>query len=808
MTTLRAIHVPALRIALLFSAGILAGSAVPASAGPIVAGLLLVSSLLLFGFLLAHRRGWTSILAATVCVLVGIMKIGGDRRTPEPLPELLPGNPCIAVGRIVDPPTSVGRRIRCTLALERVRWRGGEKRVDEHAAITILRSTRDTVPLQIEYGMRIAVSGELTRPPPERNPGEFSTRVYYDANGITAAVFVRGYAGIIVLDSAGGSWIMRRCVVPVRRFVLSEMDRTLGTEEGEFLKGLVVGERSGIPVTTRQAFVNAGVAHVLAVSGSNVAVVASVLVLAIGFLRFPRWLSTSAVACALLFYMMLTGNQPPVVRATIMALVLLLGRIGQKRTNAYNLLGVSALIILGIDARQLFDVGFQLSYGAVFSIVFFYPKLNGWIGHIGGGGRIVRALRWLLRLSAVSVAATLGTLPLTAVAFGRVSVIGILANLIVIPATSLSVILGIVSTAAAVVHPWIGSVYAAVNGIVLHWTLWVTEVCGNAPCAYLDTVWFRPVHALPYFALLSAGVVIDRPQIARRALIVLLAALDTALLWPVPFALARTPGVLRLSVIDVGEGDAILVEFPRGETMLVDAGPAGPSGNAGEAVVGPFLRRKGISSLDLLVVSHPHADHLGGASWIIGHVPIRRVVESGQTEPSGLYAAFRAAASRAGVEPRIVRGGDTISIAGDVRVYILAPGDAYVRRDSADGHLNLNNSSVVLRILYGSTSILLAGDAEREVEERIVHQYGDGFCSTLLKLAHHGSSTGSSESFLAAVRPAVGVISVGRNNTFRHPSASVLRRCEEMGIPLLRTDEEGALMFESDGTMLRAVDWR
>ncbi len=812
MNPLRARRVPALRLALVLVCGILCGTVVTVPPGLLLPlAFFLLAVLVLLGALAVRSASgspFRSVLTVFVCLLSGILKINADRSGACPVPPSLFGSRTVVAGRILDPPTSVGKRTRFTLAVDRAASSAGDARVRELAAVVVVRSVRDTLPPVLEYGAYVVLRGELTRPPEERNPGEFSARQYYEANGITLALFVRGYSAVTVIDTTGGSWIMRRVVVPARRFVLKEIDRTVGGEEGEFLKGLVIGERSGIPVSTRQAFVNAGVAHVLAVSGSNVAVVGAVLLFLFGMLRLPRSLGSVAVAAGLLFYMMLTGNQPPVVRATVMAWVFLLGRVLQRKNNAYNALGCSVLLILGWDARQLFDIGFQLSYGAVFSILFFYPLMNRWIFMLVGKSRVMRGLAWLLRVSAVSVAATLGTLPLTAVAFGRVSVIGILANIVVIPATSVSVVLGCASSVAAIFYPWLASVYAAANSVVLHWTLRVTEIAGGLPCAYIDTVTFRSIDSLPYYAVLAFCVALSNPPLARRLLVGMLLAFDIALFWPERIAVSRTPGLLRVTVIDVGEGDAILVEFPRGETMLIDSGPISATGNAAEQIVLPFLRRKGIAAIDLLLVSHPHADHLGGVPYVLRNVRVSRVADSGQWEPTGLFSAYLNEAKNQEAIRAVLQRGDRVELGHGARLYVLAPEPTFLVRDSTAQHVNLNNSSVVVRLMYGSVSFLFTGDAEREVERALVARYGDFLRSDLLKIAHHGSSTGTGDALLSAVHPVIGVISVGRNNTFRHPSASVLRRCDADGIVVVRTDDDGALMYETDGRELRAVSWR
>ena len=540
-------HAPAFRVALLFVAGILFGTTASGDLeGYIAAAVVVAICAILFSLMRTHQASaLSSILAAIVCLQLGILQCNFDRNKINGIPDSLLTGRSLAVGSIVEPPTTVGSRTRWTLELERVKNGKGEFRLTDCVAVTLVRKRNDTIDVRPEYGMRIVLMGELSRPFDERNPGEFSIRRYYEANGITFEMFVRGTGGVLVLDSLGGSWIMKRCVVPVRRFILSEIDRTVGGEEGEFLKGLLIGERSGIPVTTRQAFVNAGVAHVLAVSGSNVAFVAAVLVFIFGFVRLPRLVSTAGIVGGVIFYMMLTGNQPSVARATIMALVVLLGKAMQRKTNAYNAIGVSALIILAIDSRQLFDVGFQLSYGAVLSIVCLYPRMNLWILRIEPRTGVRRATLWMLRLCAVSLAATLGTLPLTASAFGRVSVIGILANLVVIPATGLSVILGCIASAVGAVHPWASWICAGTNTIVLRWTLAVTELAGGAPFAYVDTLRFHSVDALPYFAVLATVLSFPNGHTTRRLTIVSLLALNVAILFPRQETSIRHPGYLR-----------------------------------------------------------------------------------------------------------------------------------------------------------------------------------------------------------------------------------------------------------------------
>jgi competence protein ComEC len=652
--------------------------------------------------------------------------------------------------------------------------------------------------------MVVAVKGLLSRPPAEKNPGEFSLRQHYEANGIAMIMQAYGNDRVAVLDSSSGWWLLRDVVFPVRRYVLHFIDSTIPGEDGAFLKGILIGERSGMTQETREAFTNSGVAHVLAVSGSNVAVVAAAVFFFLGFFRLPRWVHLPATGLGLILYMLLAANQPPVVRATVMALVFLLGRTIEAKSNPYNAIGIAALIILAYDTLQVFDVGFQLSFTAVLSILYFYPKVNSWIGLLG----LHRGFLWMLRACALSLVATLGTLPLTAIYFSRVSVVGTLANVVVVPAVGFSTLLGIVSIVASLASGWVGGVYAGLNQVLLHWTILIAKAAGGLSFSYVDTHRFTLIDALPFYVALTFLFHIDVKPVARKLLILLLVTLNVAVVVPPPAAYAASSGKLRISFIDVGQGDAVFVEFPDGGTMLVDAGPRSLRYDAGERIVSPFLKRRGISRLGLVVASHPHADHIGGMSSVLRHFTVAKMVDSGQPVSSEMYEDYLAHIRAEGCSFEPARGGSIVKDFAGVRLYVLSPHTADAGHDTVNTTVNLNNASVVFKLQYGGISCILPGDSEREVELQMLDLYGDFLRSTILKVGHHGSLTSSTQEFLNAVRPEHAVVSVGTNNKFRHPSPEVIRRLHGMNVEVSRTDEVGAVIFETDGFTLSRLDWR
>jgi len=797
-------HAPALLSATFFAAGILAGRCLPH-------GMLVLCLLAFLFFLLAlsialHLRQRcdpsyrTTAFIGLFCCITGIVKEAFDSDGVDGIPVRCLNCPAEITGLIADVPTSVGNRTRFVLDATDIAVDKGCFPCSASILVTIVRDPADTFREELEYGMTVTVSGVPERPSDERNPGEFNARRYYEANGISYVLIARGTDRVTVIDREGGFAIMREVVAPLRRSLLRQIDEIVGGEEGEFLKGLLIGERSGISAFTRQAFVNAGVAHVLAVSGSNVAVVAAILLFAAGSLRLSRVPRFVTVGTGLMLYMLLTGNQPPVVRATIMGLVFLAGGLFQRKTNPYNAVGLAAWLILGLDARWLFDVGFQLSFGAVLSIVYLYPKVNRWISGIGGPSFSRRGTVWMLRVCAVSFVATLGTLPLTASSFGRVSVIGILANVVVIPAVGASVLLGFISAAAGVANGWLAGVYGAANWLVLRFTLLVTIAAGQSPLAFIDTLRFLPTHALPFYALLSLIFHLDRPVVVRVSILIFLASLNLAVFLPEPVAFAAASGKLRLSVIDVGQGDAILVEVPGRKALLIDTGPMMQGGDAGERIVVPFLKRRGIAAVDLLVLTHGHDDHTGGVQAIQAAFPIRHVVAPAPALLSRLNSS--------GADTATIQAGDCI--AGDLplRLYVLSPGKGIAAGDTAAGGSGGNNSSLVIKLQYGRIGIMLEGDAEGNAEAAMVRRYGSFLRASLLKAAHHGGNTSSKDPFLAAVAPEHVVVSVGRHNRFGHPSPRVLERFRAMHTDVHRTDEEGALVYECDGRSLSRIFWK
>jgi competence protein ComEC len=738
-----------------------------------------------------------SLSCLVACAAIGAAKYQVDAGSDAASPIPTSGARTTIVGEIAEAPSSVGNRQRFLFQSHAVIHGDSTVFCEDKGIVTFIASGADTGITTLRYGLCIALHGTAEQPPAAGNPGEFSPRQYYNANGITFLMRVRGDRSIRILDSTGGTAWMRRIVLPLREGILDEIDRDIGGEEGEFLKGLLIGERTGLSPMVKRAFLDSGVAHILAVSGSNVAVVAMAITMVLSLLRLPRCADRTVTVGGLIVYMLITGAQPPVVRATIMAVAVLITLSLSRKVHPLNGVGLSALVMFAVDARQMFDVGFQLSFGAVLAILVLYPRLLALLPTRRRNSRLWNIMRTVYGIVAVSLAASLGTLPLTAIVFGRLSVVGFLANLVIVPASSISVVLGMITPLAGTVSPWVASTYAEVNRLVLHFTIWGAEMAASVPWATMDTVWFRPIDALPYFAGLAAVLSLRRPGRLRKLLVILLACGNLRLFWPPSSFGDISPEELRVTMIDVGQGDAFLIQQGNGRNVLIDTGPPPRDGSPWGTSVVPLLKRLGIRCIDELVITHAHDDHAGGLNAVLQSCEVKEII----LDPVAVCAVHPGVLDR----PPAVRVGARGKLFGDslCRYYILSPDSL-----TPDSRGNANRLSVVTKLQYGRISMLFMGDAESGEEASILHRYGGFVESSVLKIGHHGSRAGTSDAFLTAVKPEFALISVGRLNRFGHPARATLQRLRNAGVEILRTDESGAVMLRSDGKSVGYMFWR
>lgn len=613
--------------------------------------------------------------------------------------------------------------------------------------------------------------------------GRFRTPGAFDARGAALhdGVHAQGYcksARLIEVRSRGTGFaaaagrLRRRARAAFARFV------PRGPEEG-LVRAMVLGDRTGIDDATADSFRAAGTYHVLALSGAQVALVGGLLVGGLRSLGLGPPAQAVLTVGALSFYALLVGGDVPIARAAVMAAAVLLGRAIELEGDAANLLGLAALVLLAHRPSNVADVGFQLSFGATLGILLLTPPL------VAGLPKL--PLRTELVVAA-SVAAQAALLPFLAGHFHRTAPAAIVLNLLAVPLSSAVLLAGLALLGAAWIAPALGPLLGDLAWIAAHALRRSSDLGDWA----LGLDWRVPAMSLLALAAWVTGLA--RLRRGRRAaglgLLVVAAGL------PVLEPSAAGDGRLHLSVLDVGQGDALVVRSPRGRTYVVDAGGS-PRGrfDTGERLVAPFLWAAGARRIEAIVVTHAHPDHAGGVPFLLRAFPVGAVWEGPAPRQDRSYRSLDEAVARAGVERRTVAR----AVRGDwdgVEVTVLGP-----RRGRAPWRIR-NADSVVLALRLGEVRLLLTGDIDASAEAELMLEAPGGLSAAVMKVPHHGSRGSSRLDFVAAAAPRVAVVSAGSRNPFGHPHPEVLARYRRAGTLLFRTDRDGTVTVSTDGSRL------
>lgn len=555
-------------------------------------------------------------------------------------------------------------------------------------------------------------------------------------------------------------------------------------------KALLTGYKQELDREDQQYFARAGLSHIMAVSGMHVGFIVAPFWLLIPWLwqyRYGGWFGLLLLSIVLIFYAGLTGFSPSVSRASLMAWLLTAGRLFKKMKDSINLMGVSAFILLLINPSQLFEIGFQLSFGAVIVILLLMPLAREIIPQ-----RYLETKRGKLAMvMMISFVVQIGLYPLLVWYFGEFSIIGPVANALVVPVLSFVVPMSFVLMPFTEITPSITvSVLNAPNAYALKWIAYIAELLGGWHrswiTAEITSVWFFLfwIMAIGFFATLKIPVLRNRFMI--------LALITYAMISIYNFVDSRKVSELKVVMLDVGQGDAIHVETPGGRHLMIDTGRWSPMNNSGEKVIIPYLEANGIQKLDAVILSHPHADHIGGIPALIDHVEIERIYYCGYDYDSVLYQTYQQMAYQSDIRLQPVRKGDLLPIDESIRVFVLGP----------DGNIhnsNPNDHSVVVKVVYNETHFLFTGDAEKHQESRIRKVYGDFLKSDFLKVGHHGSRTSSHSGFLQDVQPDIAAVSLSFKNMFNHPHPEAVKRLYSYTDQIYFTSLEGALIFKSNG---------
>ena len=617
---------------------------------------------------------------------------------------------------------------------------------------------------------RVQIEGEgrIEPFPSSRNPGEREPYLAEKRRGSGALLVAR------TADPVGSS-----AIDSIRRKIAERGEKIGGREEGLF-RALFLADRSLLDEELSRSFRETGLAHLIALSGLHLGIFYLIFSIPLSLLPVPNRVVPSLTVLALWGFGAVASYPVSLVRALVMASLLAAGRLIERPVDRWNALGAAALTAILIDGAAPWEVSFQLSFAATAGILVALPAAAALTKRRFG--------RFLGAPLLISFAAQAATLPIILTVFRTIAPFGAPATLLATPLTALSLAAGSGWIFLGPIHPSLDEILAAGTAAAL------SLLAGTVDCFH-DAV--PPPPAIPAdrarcIALLL--LLLPLPLLRRIGRPLRLSAL---LLLPLPFLFLRSePYPLRVTVLDVGQGSAAVAELPGGETILFDAGPRTDWRDAGERVLLPFLRDRGLAPVDFAFISHPDADHLGGALSLLEAGSIRNLVDCGLETPGSLYESYDSLAAFPGVFRSSARQGTIYRFRDGVTVHVLyAP----------EGRLptgNRNEASLVLLLRFRRFSLLVTGDVTPKIERFLERRPETGGITALI-VPHHGAGDGCTTSFLRRTRPKIALISAGDGNHYGHPDPAVLKRLGWSGSVVGRTDRHGAITIGTDGRTAR-----
>ncbi len=668
----------------------------------------------------------------------------------------------------------------------------------------------------VRVGDRLRFQCRLHPPRGFSNPGGFSYNRYLALKRIHAIGFLYGEKGWIKIGERFQHPILLQIEAwrdQIRHFLRKEADPRFS---GIF-EALVLGEQGNISEEVKEYFTATGVAHLLAISGDHLGIIALLSFSLIFWIlkrsefllltfSIKKWAAGLTIPIILL-YAFIAGGGISVVRATIMVIVFFLSiLLGRERNLLYTLM-LAAFLILLVSPPSLFDISFQLSFLSVFSILYFVPKILGELEKketfLPPKTSWKDTLWHYLKISLlVTTIATLGTAPFVVLHFNRISPIGLITNLLAIPWVGFLIVpLSLIASFFSFFIPALAILLINLNHFLTLGLIKILSFLAPLPFASLYLPTPSPLEISLFYLLLFLSVHLQRRSLIRYLFvgILLVIALDVAY-WNLR---GNFQNHLKMTFIDVGQGDSILIEFPKGKRMLIDGGGLyGEHFDIGKKVIAPFLWKKKIRRIDYLVLTHPDPDHLKGLPFIASHFSIGQFWENGLRVESPSYQELEEILKRKKIERHILHTSiPPLNIQG-VQLSILHPPAGKAQGRGKRDPRFINNQSLVFKFQFKNIQVLLTGDIEEEAEYRMLRD-GVSLKADILKIPHHGSLSSSTLPFLQEVKPTYAILSVDHRGRDKLPHPEVLKRYKRLGIKIFRTDQQGAITITTDGEKIK-----
>ncbi len=800
-------------ILLAYLSGIIAGNYFHLSLSWAMTGIL-GASLVLVVSIAGGKKKAGLVLSPAIFFLFGLLFIGRVLHPDFPSHHLihLAGDKRYNLeGVLYRPPEPMQDKTRIYVRGEKIHLEEGSLSVVGNLLLTVKEKKNE-----LRYGDRVRFISKLYLPRPATNPGGFDYRRFLAMQGIWVTTYANDFSEIVRVAEGQGNGFFH-FVERGREKIRIFFDENAPLESRGIIKALVLGERGDIDKAVNEKFIVSGVNHILSISGLHVALVAAFFFGATRFLLrlFPSLLlrlnlnkaSALGAVVPVIFYTFIAGLGVAAVRSMIMTLSFLFALLLDRGKDLYGAIFLAAFLILIANPAALFDISCQLSFLAVLAILYLIPRFSEYFSIIKNrllkpwppDGLTQEKPRWSKKLLfycgaslLTSAAAILGTGPLVVLYFNRISAVGFISNLFLVPLMGFANTLLSLLTALFVFifHP-MAKLLTIVNVYLLDFSMGLVDLFSRFPSAS----WRVSTPSIPEVALIY-GMLILAANLKRwkRATYGLIGIVGI-------FVSIQAHGYytlyhgdeLTVTFLDVGQGDAAVVRFPQGKVMVIDGGGS-PDGSfdPGERIVAPYLWKMKNKTIDYLVNTHYHPDHLQGLLFLAENFKVREVWHNGEkAEVDSLAEKFLTAAG--GRLQRMGQGRGSLKISG-AQVEFLHPPLGRKEGPIFGG----NDASLVLRLTFGEVSFLFCGDVEAAAEEEI-RRANPNLQSTVIKVPHHGSKTSSTPEFLESIRPRFAIFTVKAGGRQRLPHPSVLERYESMGVRALRTDRDGAITFVTDG---------
>jgi competence protein ComEC len=700
----------------------------------------------------------------------------------------------ILYGTLIEQPDINENRFRFILDADSIVSENKSFRVDGNLSASVYKNKyAESYPKRIEYGDKISIEGNLSLLPHRRNPGEFDYGEYLKLHGIEAEFTAFGYDKIGLTGKSDPNFFKKQIIYPVKSFSVHIIDTLVSGDEGEFLKGLVLGERNNISNEIKQNFVKAGVSHIIAVSGLNVAYVLIILNGILLLLPIKRQYKIFILILCLLFYMNLTGNVPSIIRATVMACVFLLSQLLERKPLSYNIIAFSAIIIMVVDPRQLFDAGFILSYGAILSIVIFYPKLVELLNNfkfyksLNDSKLIYKFLRSSILLVLGTLAAQIGTLPITALMFKKISIISLITNLVAIPVSNIALAIGFIMVIASTFSIWFAGAFGASAAFLLHWLLWFIDYFANFDFSFFEIYMMDASVLVIYYVIIFLLFTIKKANYRPRLAITFLLILN----FLVYKSYIDRRDDIRLTYLDVGNSSSCLISFPENKyNVLINAGTSTPKYTASERNVIPYLKSLGVDHLDQLMITSMSKDEFRNIIYLVHYFPVNKIVVPEYYKPLFFNNDYKSLFQNISID--YINSSVKFADGDNFRIYVF-----YLLQ-------NIQSPSLLVKFMYDKEEFVFCDS--RNLNEDYFYSRMTG-ATRVLKVPASGSFNYTSPEFIVRTNPSYVVISTSKNSKRLH-SDIFSRSLEYEGIQVFKIAEQGAVIFKTDGYKTELVGWK